>query len=273
MPIGVLAMHKVGGMKYAGLDEAGVKKYREALKAFNEKAEAGLFANKAEYKAAKDSLNNMLKADVKNPFTKFFKGIGRLINVGNETRAAYKSTAKNNLNFMRKIPNFLKNCLGVPMRFLIPLALVSPFIAKTLTKGVHAIFGRPTHSVLDEDQEDTENEATQQINNAQNAQNGQNPFDWQPIHHSSPTNLVNMRQQGQTYTEPQTQRPKDNYTYIPSPQGVIENKEGRPEQRRTYIPSPEAAKINPEDRTAADQALSRADKAEKLAMEALSMNW
>ena len=231
MPIGVLAMHKVGGMKYAGLDEKGVKAYRAALKAFNEKAAAAGFATKAEYKAAKNALNDMLKANVKNPITKLFKNIGRLINIGNEARVGYVSKSAHNLNFLRKIPNFLKNCAGAPLRVLIPIMLVSPFIAKTLTKGAHAIFGRPTRSVLDEEEETNKEEQVQNTENVpvtnNDAQKTEN------VQSTNPDNLVNMYKNGNPYNNhPVQEKPKDNYTYVPSPEGVKTN-DGRPEALRT----------------------------------------
>ena len=276
-PLAYGAMHKVGGLKYAGLDKAGVDGYRAALKAFNAKAKAGGFATKAEYKAAKKALSDMLKANVKNPFTRFFKGIGRFINVGNETRAAYVSKSALNMNWLRKIPNFLKNCAGVPMRIAIPMLMITPLIAKLCTKGAHAIFGRPTHSVLDEEPSEPEMTPEQQQQalleelqrqQAQQNPNQPNPFEG-PIVHNSPTNLLNMRQNGDTYRNTTT-----NNTYNNTVSQNDATDDGRVlEPVRTYIPSPEPAIFKGEDMTAANQALARADLAEKQAMEVLAMKW
>ena len=276
-PLAYGAMHKVGGLKYAGLDKAGVDNYRAALKAFNDKAKAGGFATKAEYKAAKKALSDMLNAGVKNPITKFFKGIGRFINIGNETRAAYVSKSALNMNWLRKIPNFLKNCAGVPMRIAIPMMMITPLIAKVCTKGAHAIFGRPTHSVLDEEPEEPELTPEQQQQaileelqrqQAQQNPNGvqPNPFDG-PIVHNSPTNLLNMRQNGDVY-----RNTTNTYNNVVTQDDATDD--GRVlEPYRTYIPSPEAAQVPGEDMTAANAALARADIAEKQAMDVLAMKW
>ncbi len=154
MPLGIVAMHKVGGLKYAGMTTDQVDAYRNALKEFNDKVRNGNLADKALYKQEKLKLKNMLKADVKNPITKLFKQLGKLINIGNETILARRSNAKWNMNIFRKSGNFFRNLVGIPLRLAIPMAIISPFLAKLTTKGAHAIFGRPTKSVLDEDKEE-----------------------------------------------------------------------------------------------------------------------
>lgn len=269
LPLGCILMHKAGGMKYAGLDKAGVEAYRNALKEFNANARAGKFASKAEYKEAKKALSNMLKADVKNPITKLFKKIGRLINVGNETRAAYKSASKLNLNILRKIPNFLKNCAGIPLRIAIPMALIVPFVAKAATKGSHAIFGRPDKSVLDEEKEPEEIP-----NNPQLPQN-QNPFapqNQQQIVHNSPSNLINMYKNGQTYQAPNNVNNNiGNSSSVKTEEKADNGKVLEPV--RTYIPSPFGVQIQGEDQSAGNAALARADAAERKAMETLAMKW
>ena len=267
LPLAYVAMHKVGGMKYAGLDKQGVANYRAALKAFNEKAKTGGFATKAEYKAAKNALSDMLRANVKNPITRMFKGIGRFINMGNETRAAYKSASKMNLNLLRKIPNFLKNLGGVPLRLAIPMAVIVPVIAKACTKAENKVFGKPTKSVLDEEKE---TEATEPVQN----QAGNNPFNNQPtVIPNTPTNLLNMYKNGQKYQSPNSTVTNNvnNTTIINGEQKKDDDKVLEPV--RTYIPSPVGVQIQGEDQTAGMAALARADLAEKQAMETLAMRW
>lgn len=267
LPLAYVAMHKVGGMKYAGLDKQGVAAYRKALKTFNETAKAGGFATKAEYKAAKKALSNMLKADVKNPIIRLFKGIGRVINMGNETRAAYKSASKMNLNLLRKIPNFLKNLGGVPLRILIPMALIVPVIAKACTKAENKVFGKPTKSVLDEEKEP---EATEPVQN----QSVNNPFNNQPtIVPNTPTNLLNMYKNGQKYQTPNSTVTNNinNTTIVNGEQQKDDGKVLEP--LRTYIPSPAGVQLQGEDVTAAQAALLRSEQAEKQALETLAMRW
>ena len=154
LPLGIVAMHKVGGLKYAGMTTEQVKAFRAAREKFNADVKAGLLSDKATYKTRKQELKKMLKADVKNPITKLFKKIGGFINIGNETLLARRSKANWNLNLLRKSGNFFRNLAGVPLRIAIPMMIVSPFLAKLTTKGAHAIFGKPTKSVLDEDKEE-----------------------------------------------------------------------------------------------------------------------
>lgn len=201
-PLAYLTMHKFGGMKYAGLDETGVKSYRQALKIHNEKAANMMFASKAEHKASLKALDKMLDAGVKNPFTRLCKRIGRLINIGNETRMAYMSRSSANLNLFRKIPNFLKNCAGAPLRFALVFAVAVPFVASVCVKIAHAIIGRPTKSILDEDVDnETKNEINEATQFANQQQAVQNTSSVQPKVYASPTNLFNMYQQGLMYKD------------------------------------------------------------------------
>lgn len=187
MTIGIMGMHKVGGFKYAGLDKAGVETYRKALDLFNKNVKAGVFADKAAYKAASKAVDDALGTkNIKNPITKLLHKIGKLINIGNERKLAYVSKSKHNLNWLRKCKN--GNILGVPIRFLIPMMVVSPFLAKIVTKGAHAIFGRPTKSVLDEEEE-VQEEQPEQIQQTQAQQRSAQKPDLRL--HNSPTNLLN----------------------------------------------------------------------------------
>ncbi len=302
MPLGIVAMHKVGGLKYAGMTTDQVDDYRKALKEFNDKVRNGNLADKALYKQEKLKLKNMLKANVKNPITKLFKKIGKLINIGNETILARRSNAKWNMNIFRKSGNFFRNLAGVPLRIAIPLAIISPFLAKLTTKGAHAIFGRPTKSVLDEDKEEKnsqtptieEQKALQEaLLKAAQAQNNAKATIPQ-----SQTNLINQYIQKQnninkqnTYTNSQSHQVASTAIKSNTPQQADNNKNignlqnnttaqisetlpQKPEKPR-YIPSPEC-KIagNPtEDYSKAETALKNCDAAEKQVKDTLAMRW
>lgn len=268
MPLGIVAMHKVGGLKYAGMTTEQVEKFRAAREKFNADVKAGLLADKNVYKARKKDLKNMLKANVKNPITKLFKKIGGFINIGNETILARRSNAKWNLNLLRKSGNFFRNLAGVPLRIAIPLAIVSPFLAKLTTKGAHAIFGKPTKSVLDEDKEETpkDPQMTQEQQQALQAAlikaaQAQNQAAKVP---QSPTNLINQyvnRANTATLTQP-LQAPNTQNTGIaanmPEPQQAasmplirdaadkLTHSSTAPQTRTySYIPSPEC-KVKPD---------------------------
>lgn len=271
MPFGIWAMHKVGGMKYAGLDKKGVEAYNKAREAFNADVRAGKLADKALYKQRRKDLKNILKANVKNPITRLLKKIGGFINIGNETILARRSAAKMNMNLFRRSGNFFRNLLGVPMRIAIPMMIIVPFVAKNATKISHFLFGKPTKSVLDEDSEASQDKLTSeqqaqmqklaeeyqkqiQAQAQAAAQKKNEPF----VSNNSPTNLINMTKNGNPYKEtiPKVTQPehlsKPTYTYIPSPESTIVPNAG-------------------EDLTPANAALQKADAMEQKVAETLSM--
>ena len=280
MTVGIIAMHKVGGFKYAGLKDAkAVEAYREAKKALDARTIAKEFNSKKEWKAALKELNqkHLGLENIKNPITKLLQKIGSFINMGNESNATYISKSKFNMNWLRKIAN--KNLIGVPMRFLIPMAVVTPFLVKLTTSAAHKIFGRPTHSVLDEEEETPEEtqHAVQNNPNAPNAANqaGAVPPTQQPQEPKfkdpqeyGDSNLIKTTINGK---KPNVR------TYIPSPECGIPQ-DGRPvtnngqsyAPKRSYIPSPEAAQITGPDLTTANQAIAEADMTEKFINETLA---
>lgn len=266
MSLGIMGMHKIGGFKYAGLDIKGREAYREALKAFNEKVTNGFFTSKKSYKVARKALDKKLGVkNIKNPITKLLHKIGKLINIGNERVLSYSSPKNWNLNWLRKIKN--GNILGVPIRIIIPMMVVSPFLAKWTTKAVHKIFGKPTNSVLDEDKEPEEKEA-QKMAQADNKINPPSPSAAKPTNTGAPvqkprnpqelsdTNLIKMALNGE---KPVLR------TYIPSPECGVPTAPAR-----TYIPNPAGVVQKDPDTTAAERALADADMAEKFVNETLA---
>ena len=253
LTLGIIGMHKLGGFMFAGLDNAGKAKYLKALEKFNKNVDAGKYANKKAYNRAFKALNDKLGVkNIKNPITRVLNWGARILNLGNYRRHAYKSNAKWNLNWLRKMAN--GNLLGVPIRILIPLAVVTPFLVKLTTSTAHKIFGRPTNSVLDEDKEDVARpegetraqqiEAARQISKAQdtNVTPGKNPTNMgrqpkNPQEYQSDSNLIKMRANGQPMPESlsnsQAKTPtseaaakaansaKDGERYIPSPYSEI----------------------------------------------------
>lgn len=269
MTFGIKAMHKVGGLKYLGIkDKAGIEAYRKGIEAFKAKHAAGLLNNKKAYKFAQKRLDVLLgKQNVKGFFNKLFFKVGKLINLGNERIPAYKSTSKYNLNWLRKCAN--GNILGVPLRFAIPMLVISPFLAKLTTKTVHKIFGKPTNSVLDEDKEPEEVKATQQtqpqnnnipvVNKPQQPPRNPNQYaDSNLI--KQRTNAINGQQQVNN-VNPQQATPNATNPNVAQP--TKENEEKEPV--RTYIPSPVGMVPQTPDMSGINQAMSQADAAEKYA--------
>lgn len=276
MTFGIKAMHKVGGLKYLGIkDKAGIEAYRKGIEAFKAKHAAGLLNNKKAYKFAQKRLDVLLgKQNVKGFFNKLFFKVGKLINLGNERIPAYKSTSKYNLNWLRKCAN--GNILGVPLRFAIPMLVISPFLAKLTTKTAHKIFGKPTNSVLDEDKEPEEVKTVQQQTQPQNnnipevnkpQQPPRNPNQYADSNLiKQRTNAINGQQQVNN-VNPQQATPNATNPNVAQP--TKENEEKEPV--RTYIPSPVGMVPQTPDMSGINQAMSQADAAEKYANSVLKM--
>lgn len=283
IPPAIMLMHKVGGLQYAGMSKQEVEAFRKHLAEFNEKVMAGKMS-KAEYKAGKKALRKELKAGVKNPFTNLCKRIGRIVSVGLEQIRPYQAKASTRKTVMEKIKDMFKSpghfkfgfkqMAGYPMRIILGMMVIMPFFSKLAVKGCHKIFGKPKHSLLDEDKE-PKPEAQQQANIPQQLQNPQ---------------AVQHTQQAANQTLP------NGRTYVPSSQGVLELQKGisqtnllnkykngqvpssqtKPnnnEPLRNYIPSPIGVQLNQgEDMTEADKAMRRAEFAEQQALQTLKMN-
>ncbi|DAA82679.1 MAG TPA: hypothetical protein DCS44_02135 [Cyanobacteria bacterium UBA10660] len=277
MTFGIKAMHKVGGLKYLGIkDKAGIEAYRKGVEVFKAKHAAGLLKNKKAYKFAQKRLDVLLgKQNVKGFFNKLFFKVGKLINLGNERIPAYKSTSKYNLNWLRKCAN--GNILGVPLRFAIPMLVISPFLAKLTTKTAHKIFGKPTNSVLDEDKEPEEVKTAQQQTQPQNnnipevnkpQQPPRNPNQYADSNLiKQRTNAINGQQQVNN-VNPQQATPNATNPNVAQP--TKENEEKEPV--RTYIPSPVGMVPQTPDMSGINQAMSQADAAEKYANSVLKMS-
>lgn len=282
MPLAIQLMHRVGGLQYAGMTKEQVEKYRQHLKIHNDKAMAGGFADKSAWKASKDALKAELNAGVKNPITKLFKRIGRIVTVGLEQIRPYDKKAVTRNGIGDKIkdlfrhPKFgMKQMAGYPVRIVLGMMVILPFLSKIAVKGSHLLFGKPKNSVLDEGKE---SEKTQQAINQQpqlppqlqQVQNQPQQVNSQTTtttttrtnypESQNPSNLLNQYKNGTTTTTTTTKN--------------VENKKSEPQEPvRTYIPSPVGVQIqSKEDLTAADAAMRRADLAEQQALQTLKMN-
>ncbi len=292
IPPAIMLMHKVGGLQYAGLSKQQVEAYRQHLKDFNEKAMSGTMS-KAEWKTGKKALRKELRADVKNPFVRLCKWAGRVVTVGLEQIRPYQSKASTRKTVMEKIKDMfkspghfkfgLKQMAGYPMRIILGMMIIMPFFSKLAVKGCHKIFGKPKHSLLDEDKEpnSAETQQTQQTQQPNIPQQLQNP------QAATQQAVKNVSQTGQN---------AQIRTYVPSPQGVQILQDGKSqtnllnkykngqmsttststksnEPLRNYIPSPIGVQLNQgEDLTAADKAMRKAEFAEQQALQTLKMN-
>lgn len=301
MPLGIWAMHKVAGfMKYFGMSKAQVEAYRANLQHFN--ANASSYGKKM-YNLRKEVLDRQLTAGIKNPIIKLFKKASCFLTVGLERVKPYVSKDSMNLNLLRKSKYWGKNALGYGIRFAIPMFLFSPFIAKNTTKIAHAIFGKPTHSVLDEDKEQAEAEKAEKQAEAMKAaalaqaqaqsQSGQVTQTNKPVTPKNPsdyksdTNLIKMTANGQNIpntisqatineTQGQSQTVNNGQTTATSvntaTQTNNQNNAGKEmEPLRTYIPSPVGMVGTAETDGDIDAACRGADQAEKQIQDVLSI--
>ena len=288
IPLALKLMHAAGGMQYAGMTKEQVELYRQHLAEHNLKSASGEFVTKAEWKASKKALKNELNAGVKNPFVKLAKKVGRIITVGLEQirpydkkditktvdgKKVYRQGIGEKLKDLLRHPKFgLKQMAGYPMRIILGMMIIMPVLSKAAVKTSHLIFGKPKHSLLDEDKEQEAREKAMKVELPDELQNV-------PVQDINPdeinipeseSNLINQKLRGIPYKEPISQ------TYEQKTESI--NTEKKDENKiqepvRTYIPSPVGVKLtNQEDLSRADNALQRADKVEQLVMQTLKMN-
>lgn len=187
IPVGMGILYAAGGLKYIGMSEAEVDKYRDTLNSFNKKTEENLLASKKEWKKGVKELKNMLKGDtklnpkvdgvgktvwksIKNIVYKPLKAVGTLLSTGLEPKMVYcgadanafEKFSKSLFDLTKKIPNPLsgangfsaKGVIGGALRFILYMAVISPPLVKLVVKGCHKVFGKPEKSLLDEDKEE-----------------------------------------------------------------------------------------------------------------------
>lgn len=173
MPLGLSIMHGAGGLQYIGVSKENVEKFRAEQKLFNEKVKAGEIADQKLYKAEVKRIKEFLKPEyAKTKTAGFFKGIvykplswaAKVLTVGLENFAPFnpKGITKETADLLPRVGQWLKNgkarglkwAAGGPMRFMVYLMLIAPFLGKVSVNISNAIFGKPTKSVLDEGKED-----------------------------------------------------------------------------------------------------------------------
>lgn len=288
IPPAIMLMHKVGGLQYAGMTKQQVADYRRDLKDFNKRAMSGTMSA-TDYKLRKLNLNKRLDAGVTNPITKLLKKVGRIVTVGLEqirpldTKPVVRNSYWDKVKDLFRHPKYgFKQMAGYPMRIILGMMVIMPFVSKLAVKGCHAIFGKPKHSVLDEGKEPKPEE-----NAGQTPQN--------PAQVQVPPQLRNP----QPAQAQHAQAGKSARTYVPSSMGVQTLQDGKSETNllnkykngagaqnsnnqinptahkeplRTYIPSSAGVQIaQNEDLTGVDKAMHRADFAEQQALETLKM--
>ncbi|MDD3437231.1 MAG: hypothetical protein PHC64_08785 [Candidatus Gastranaerophilales bacterium] len=165
MPLGICLMHKFGGLRYLGVSTKKVKEYREQLKILNEKTlktGAEGFATKADYIAERKRIQELLKMEIpsKHMIVRGFKKAlysiprlgARILTVGLDTARGFNANSIGK-NLVNKFGYFSKFAAGYPVRMLVYMGLIGPFLANFFTRGSHVIFGKPTKSIIDGEKE------------------------------------------------------------------------------------------------------------------------
>lgn len=287
MPFALKLMHSIGGLQYAGMDKKGVEAYRQALNAHNQKAMAGGFADKKAWKDSVKNLKEMRNAGVKNPITKLFKRVGRIVTVGLEQIRPYDNKAIVREGIWGKIKDLfrhtkfgVKQMAGYPMRAILGMIVLLPMFNKIAVKGSHLIFGKPKHSVLDEGKEeekakDMKSQPLPPQQLQQSNQLKQTP-QTQTVTQQTTQNTTNTQSNLlDKYKNGQNNTSKTTTTTTTTTTTNVDKKDDKKQTEpvRTYIPSPVGVQVQSnEDLSAADAALRRAEGAEKLALQTLKMN-
>ena len=158
-PLAIKTIYALGGMKYAGMSKEDVEKYRSLLNDFNKKADAKEFTSKLDYKNAKKALKKELKT-LKNKnngnlslFSKIMKKIQGGMQLDLE-RIKHFQTDDMAKNVVNKIPNFLRDCAGVPLRVIITGFVIETAYRELLMKGIKAVFGNHYNEEQEMEQKD-----------------------------------------------------------------------------------------------------------------------
>ena len=153
----------VGGLKYLGMTTKQKEAYKAALGEFNTLAMNHQFASKDAYKAAKKAVTELRGAGSKW-YLKPFRAIGRISDFGCERIAPFLKQGSTFTNGLKRFWHGLKGATGLG-RMIFAMAVISPILVKPIVKVSHAIFGKPTDSVLDDGTQ--KEKATQQAVNHQ----------------------------------------------------------------------------------------------------------
>ena len=148
-PIVLAGIHAYGGIQYAGMGKEKVQKYRDLIKQFNERVDAKEFSTKSAYDEAYRALKGELKTlkEVKNEslLTKVLRKISAFTKADLEKIKPFNNDTTFK-NFMRKIPNFMRDAAYTPARFLVFMLVGIPLVDKLIEKCTSKVFGKPYNS-------------------------------------------------------------------------------------------------------------------------------
>ena len=147
-PLVLAGIHAFGGVQYAGMSKENVAEYRNAIEEFNLKAKSREFKSFKDYSNAKKSLTKTLKklrgretVGDQNLITKILRGISRFTKKDLLKIEHYRNESALG-NTIRKIPNFTKDAIYSPLRFVMFMMVGIPLVDKLIDKCIHLIFGK-----------------------------------------------------------------------------------------------------------------------------------
>ena len=162
-PLGMKIMHALGGMQYAGMTQADVAEYRNALEELQRRNLNGEFATKKAYKESPEYVKakELLKrgSEGQSLFTKICKGLGKFLEIGNENTKGWMRPNGNKLHkWIRKKGLTMKDCVGAPMRFILFLMGIQAVLDGVITKCCNGIFGKNYDDMKAEEHKDAKKE-------------------------------------------------------------------------------------------------------------------
>ena len=274
-PLALKIMHSIGGIKHAGMGKEKVEQVRKLKENFNKQVnttivENGIkvpnpdtFKTKQEYDIARREVEKQIKAlekvEGQNIFT---KGLRKLAGIITPDLGLLKPYAGSNIaaNTARKVPTFLKNIVGIPLRFGIWGLISMGVLGAGLTKITTSIFGKSYDAMKQDERNDElkkqkkflKDDLNNRLYEAQRIKQFEAKQQEKTQYTPQQQMLVSRGITSASHITPQIEQPMlkkqnvekesiiDNYTYIPSQKNVIPHpiKNNRVDNY-TYIPSSE----------------------------------
>lgn len=140
-PLALKAVEALGGMRFAGMTPEQVAKRREIADHLKSKVRAGEYEGKGGWKRfrkhkkiAMRRISKLEKVPNQNLITKIGRKLGKFLTMDLETVTGH--------NIVTKIPNFLRNVGGIPVRVLVWAGIAMGVLGSLINKGTKLIFGR-----------------------------------------------------------------------------------------------------------------------------------
>lgn len=160
-PIALRGIHAFGGIQYTGMGKEKVDEYKRIVHEFNDKVNAGEFANISEYRAAKKSVKKQLKdlRKVHNQtlLTDMLRGVSKFSKADLLKLESYKNGSGMG-DLFRKLPNLIKDYLiYAPGRMIVFMFVGLAFADKIIDKCLSLIFGKPYDGFKDDELKESKN--------------------------------------------------------------------------------------------------------------------